>query len=130
MTARCAYPLLLRLLHQQLADRLQFSPAFRGGRGTCHLQVIESIQDNLGDDQTRIFLIIGRNDVPMRVMGAGRFQARLISVHVILPVFALVNVRGAEFPVVLRFINALKEALSLFVLRKVEKNLMIRVPLR
>jgi hypothetical protein len=39
-----------------------------------------------------------------------------------LPVFPLVNVREAEFPVLVRLINALEESLSLFVLRQVEEE--------
>lgn len=47
-----------------------------------------------------------------------------------LPVFSLVNARKAEFPVLLRLIDALEEAFSLFVLRQVQKNLMTRVLLQ
>src|ERR1039458_4809905 len=65
----------------------------------------------------------GGNDVPGRVMGAGRVQASLKSLRVILPVFPLVNVREAEFPILVRLIDALQESLSLFVLRKVEEYL-------
>ena len=50
-------------------------------------------------------------------------QARLKSLRVMLPVFPLVNVREAEFPVLVRLINAIEKALSLFVLRQVEKEL-------
>jgi len=40
-----------------------------------------------------------------------------------LPVFPLVNIREAEFPVLVRLIDAREESLSLFFLRKVEKDL-------
>jgi hypothetical protein len=40
-----------------------------------------------------------------------------------LPVVPLVNVREAEFPVLVRLISAVKESLSLFVLRKVKEEL-------
>src|ERR1035438_9171408 len=56
-------------------------------------------------------------------IGAGRVQAILKSLDVILPVFPLVNVREAELPVLVRLINALQESLSLFVLRKMEEEL-------
>ena len=92
------------------------SPAFRRGLGIRHLKFIERIQDNLGNNQPGILLIIGGNNIPGSVMGAGRVQASLISLHVILPVFPLVNIREAEFPVFVRLINALEESLSLFVL--------------
>jgi hypothetical protein len=41
----------------------------------------------------------------------------------LLPVFPLVNVRGAELPVLVRLIDTLKESLPLFFVRKVEEYL-------
>src|ERR1035441_5569443 len=111
------------LLREQLADRLQFPPTFRGGLGICHLKFFERIKDNPGNNQPGILLIIGGNDVPRRVMGACRVQASLISLHVLHPVFPLMNICEAEFPVLVRFIDALEESLSLFFLRKVEEYL-------
>src|ERR1035438_5193555 len=108
-------------LREQLADRFQFPPPFCGGLGICHLKFIERIQDNLGNNQPGILLIVGGNDVPGRVMGACRVQASLLSLHVMLPVFPLVDVREAEFPILVRLINATEESLSLLFLRKVEE---------
>src|ERR1017187_3208948 len=73
------------------------------------------------NNQPGILLIVGGNDVPGRVMGACRVQASLISLHVMLPVFPLVDVREAEFPILVRLINATEESLSLLFLRKVEE---------
>ncbi len=56
-------------------------------------------------------------------MGAGRVQAILEGVSVALPIFPLVNVCEAEFPVLIRLINAFEKALSLFVLRQMEEEL-------
>ena len=39
------------------------------------------------------------------------------------PVFPLVNVRGAELPVLVRLFNALKESLSLLIVREVQEYL-------
>ena len=39
------------------------------------------------------------------------------------PIFPLVNVRGAELPVLVRLIDARKESLSLLFVRQVEKDL-------
>ena len=50
-------------------------------------------------------------------MGAGRVQARLVRFRVMFPEFSFVNIREAEFPILVRLIYALEEALSLFVLR-------------
>jgi hypothetical protein len=52
-------------------------------------------------------------------VGAGGVQALLISFRVILPVFPLVNIRQAEFPILVRFVNAREEALALLVFRQV-----------
>jgi hypothetical protein len=41
-------------------------------------------------------------------------NAFLVGLHVVLPIFAFVNVGGAELPVLIRLINTLKESLSLF----------------
>ena len=110
------------LFSEFFADGFQFPPAFRGGFGIGHLKFVKRIQDNLGNDQPGILLIIGGNDVPGRVMGAGRGQASLISSHVMLPVLPLVNVRDAEFPVLVRLINALEESLSLLCFRQVQEE--------
>jgi phosphopantetheinyl transferase (holo-ACP synthase) len=64
-----------------LADGFQFLPTFRSGFRIGHLKFIERIKDNAGNNQPGILLIIGGNDIPGRVMGAGRGQARLISLH-------------------------------------------------
>jgi hypothetical protein len=57
-------------------------------------------------------------------------KAILVGLHVVFPVFPLVNVRGAELPVLVRLIDARKESLSLLLVRQVEKILTIFVPLR
>ena len=56
-------------------------------------------------------------------MGACRLQAFLISLRVMFPVFPFVNVGEAEFPVLLRLIDPIEEALTLLVLRQVEEDL-------
>ena len=91
---------------EPLTDGFQFPPAFRGGFGIGLLKFIESIKDNLGNNQPGVLFVIGGNDVPGRVPGAGRVQASLISLHVLLPVLPFVNVCRAEFPILVRLINA------------------------
>src|ERR1035438_1534315 len=48
---------------EPLADGFQFPPAFRGGLGIGQLKFIKRIQDNLGNNQPGILLVIGGNDV-------------------------------------------------------------------
>ena len=104
------------------ADRFQFPTAFRCGFGIGHFKFVERIKDNAGNNQPGILLIIGGNDEPGCVPGAGRVQALFISLHVMLPIFPFVNVSGAEFPILLRLINAFEKSLSLLVLRQVQEK--------
>src|ERR1019366_4034720 len=52
-----------------------------------------------------------------------RMKAILVGLHIVLPVFPLVNVGGAEFPVLIWLIDALKESPSLLIVGKVEEYL-------
>src|SRR5208282_1177011 len=55
--------------------------------------------------------------------GAGRIQASLVRLHVLLPKLPLVNICQAEFPVPVRLVNALEKSPALLLLRKMKKNL-------
>jgi hypothetical protein len=54
--------------------------------------------------------------------GACRTEAFLISLHILLPEFPLLDNRKAEFPVLCRLVNARQKALSL-----ITSNFIIRV---
>jgi len=108
--------MLVSYRSELVADCFQFPAAFRGGLGIGHRKTIERIHDDLGNNQPSIFLVIGGNDIPGRIGGAGRGQASLISPHVVLPVFPFVNVREAEFPVFLWLIDTREETIPLFAL--------------
>ena len=97
--------------------------ALRARLGVSHFEFIERIEDNLGHDQPGILFVVGGDDVPGRVMGAGGAQASLISLRVLLPVFPLVDVRDAELPVLARLIDALEEAFALLAFREMEEEL-------
>ena len=69
-----------------------------------------------------------RAPVPKAPEGRNRYLTAdelgiLVSLHVVLPVLSLVNVRCAELPVLFRLIDALKESLSLLIVRKVQEYL-------
>src|ERR1700679_853493 len=104
---------------QFLADCLQFLSTLLRGLRICHLETLERVEDNTGHNEPRVVLIIGGNGVPRRVTCAGRVQAILIRFHVMLPVFSLVIVRGADFPVFVGHVDARKKAFALFFVRKV-----------
>ena len=98
--------------------------------GYAILSPSKRIKDNLGDDQPCILLIVGGDDVPRRMVSACRMEAIFVGAHVALPIFPLVNVGGAELPVLVWLIDARKESLSLLLVRQVQKILTIWVPLR
>src|ERR1039458_5861534 len=108
---------------QPLADQLQFLSALCVRFGVSHFESLECVENNLRDDQPSIFLVVGGNDIPRRLPGACRTEAFLISLHILLPEFPLLDIRKAEFPVLCRLVNARQKALSLLLLREVEEEL-------
>ncbi len=108
---------------QQLFDRVQFETALFGGSGIRHIEIAQHIEHDLGDDQPRVFLVVGGDDVPWRMMSARRVKAILVGVHVVLPEFPLVDVGGAELPVLVWFIDAREKSLSLLFVRQMQKDL-------
>ncbi len=93
-----------------------------GGPGIAHLEIGKCVEDDLGNDQPRVLFVIGGNDIPGSMMVAGGIQALLISLHILVPVFPLVNIRQAELPILIRLINARQETLALFFVRQMEKD--------
>ena len=61
--------------------------------------------------------------MPWRVFLAGGAKAGAVDVHVVLPVFSLLDVGAAEFSVFIRILDAGDETLALLLLGKVERNL-------
>ena len=110
-------------LREPLAHHLQFLPALCVCFGVSHFESVERIKDNLGYDQPSVLFVVGGNDIPGCVPGARRTEAFLVRRHVLLPEFPLLDVRKADFPVLFRLIDALKEALSLLLLREMEVEL-------
>src|SRR5208283_2983206 len=108
---------------QFLADGRQFTSARRVRFGIRHSKSFERIEDDPGNDQLGIPLVIGGYDVPRGHACACRAQTFLISLRVLLPVFPLLYVRHAEFPVLLRLIDAREKALSLLLLGQMQVEL-------
>jgi hypothetical protein len=75
------------------------------------------------DSQVPEPLVIGRDHVPGCVLGARPFDGVLEGLDVVRPQFALRVVRFADFPVPLRIIEPLFEALELFLWANVEIEL-------
>ena len=103
--------LFLRLL----ADCMYLPPALCVRFWIGHVKSFKRIDDNLGNDKSRVLLVVCRDDVPGRICGAGLAEAFLEGCHVLLPEFPFLEVRLAEFPVLLRFVDVCEKALSLLV---------------
>jgi hypothetical protein len=67
--------------------------------------------------------VIGGHNIPRGVLRAGCAEAVGVSVLEIVPPFAHGGVGRAEFPVLVRVINAREKTLPLFLLREMEEEL-------
>ncbi len=103
------------------ADGLQFLEALIIDCRITHPEFLHGIEDDLRNDQPGVLLVVGRNDIPGRISGAGRVQTRLIRFYLIIPALPLAHVCEAELPVPVRLIDSVQKTFSLFVLREVEK---------
>ena len=110
-------------MHKLLFDRLQFVAPLYCGFGIGHPESPQRIMDDLGDDQPRVLFIVGGYHIPRRMISARCMKAVFVGLHLILPVFPLVDVRGAELPVLFGLVDAREESLSLLFAGKVEKYL-------
>ena len=77
----------------------------------------------MGDDQPGVFLVVGGNNVPGRGARTGGLEALCIGFHVVVPRLALLDIGSTEFPVLVRIIDALDEALALFLARQMQEKL-------
>src|SRR5437867_12068794 len=68
------------------------------------------------------FLSSAGYDIPRTLPAAGRAQAGFIGLHVVVPEFPLLEVAPAEFPVLIRLVDAGKKATALLVLGNVEEK--------
>ena len=107
---------------QLLANCPEFASPRASYLGIAHFKVLQRIDDDTRNDQPCVLLVIGWHNVPWRGFRAGSAQTVLVSPHVLFPEFPLGDVILAEFPVLVRFINAQKKALSLLLLRQVKED--------
>ena len=106
----------------RFADGLQFLAVRLAGFGITHLQRLQRVEDDLRNDEPGVFLVVGGNDIPRRMSGAGRAEAGFIGLHVIFPEFPFRDVGLAEFPVFFRVVNAFEKPPALFVLGQVQEK--------
>src|SRR5688572_24161342 len=108
---------------QDLFGPLDFLALALRDRGVFELQPGQGVDDGGGDDDAREPLVVGGNDIPRRGRRRGPPDHVLVSVLVLVPVVALPQVGGREFPVLLGLVEPFAEALALLLLRDVEEEL-------
>src|SRR5208337_1547469 len=86
------------------------------------LETFHRFDDRRRDDQPSEPLVVRRYDIPRRVRRGGSSDRLLERVHVTVPIFALAHVRRGELPMLVGPVEALHEALLLFLARKVEEE--------
>ena len=105
-----------------LADRVQFLLTISAHFRIAHLQTFERVEDDLGDDQPCVFLVVGGNDKPGRIISARRAEAFLVGLRVVVPEFALLQIRVAELPILVWVVDTFEKPFALLLLREVEKD--------
>ncbi len=91
--------------------------------GYCRSRSLERVDDRAGHDQPREPLVIGRHDVPRRVVAGGVLDHVLVGVLIVVPEVALLGVGHRELPVLVLLLQAFEEALLLLALGHVEEEL-------
>src|SRR5579871_482457 len=103
--------------------RLQLPLLLCVDRRIGEVEFLHGVHDGGGDDQPSKPLVVGRHDVPGCALRCGGPNCFLEGVHVVAPEAALVHVGGREFPVFVRLVEALHEALLLLLARQMQKEL-------
>ena len=88
-------PRTLDLIFKLFTDQLQFFTVRLIRLRVTHPEFFQRVEDNLGDNQTGVLLIVGGNYKPRRFLCACRTQARLVRLLVMIPKFPLFNVSQA-----------------------------------
>src|ERR1700676_734605 len=71
----------------------------------CQVEILEGLDDDLGDQQVREPFVIGGNDVPGDVITARRRQRLRVRGHVRVPLRSLDHVSSRELPVLRRVVE-------------------------
>src|SRR5947207_2325861 len=96
-----------------------------GELGEPELQALQRVDDQIGDHDAREPLVIRRHDEPRRVLRARLRQHRLVRGHVVAPAGALVQIAGAELPVLRRLAQHLEQPAPRLLLRDVREKLTV-----
>ena len=80
------------------ADRFELFATRRIGTGMTHLHSFECLDDRFGDDEAGVLLVVGRDQMPRRLLCARRAQTGLVGHRVVIPVRSLSQVAHAQAP--------------------------------
>ena len=113
-TRPCATaPLRLLQILERLAGHLRI----------FELEPVQRLHQRRRHHHAREPLVVGRHHVPRRFGAAGLADRFLVGRHVFRPQLALGDVAQRELPALVRLVDAVEEALALFLARDVEEEL-------
>ena len=92
-------------------------------RRVLQIHLLQRVHHDVGDGEMGEPLVIGGNDVPGRVRGAGVVDHVLVGGHVVVPAQPLVQVGLGKFPVLSRVIQSLQKSLLLLLFGDMQKKL-------
>jgi len=110
-------------VEQRLADLLELTAIGLVDLREMQLEPVERRDDGGADHDAGEPFVVGRHDIPRRMLGGGAANRIFVGLHVIVPEAALANVVGGKFPVFLRLIEAREKALFLLAVRYMQKEL-------
>src|SRR4051812_10029238 len=122
---RCSLIARPRLLlrHERAAGAGELREFLLPHFGVVKIQRLERLDDRRRDGDAREPLVVGRDDVPGRMLRRRVADHVLVRVHVALPVTALPRVGRRELPVLLGIVDPIEEPTLLLLARHVEEEL-------
>jgi len=113
----------LTFAYQALSRPTEFTSLAAGELRECQVQILERLENDLGDQHMREPLVVGGNDVPGDGLTARRRQHLRVSGHVRLPFRSLHHVRRGELPVLRRVVESVQQSSALLAALDVQKEL-------
>src|SRR4029079_19650439 len=93
------------------------------GLGQLRVEPLECGDEDLRDGEVARPVVVGRHDVPRRVLRRRLAQRVLVRFGEVVPQRTVVEIAGAELPALFGLIEPLLQPFALFVARHVEKHL-------
>ncbi len=106
-----------------MLHRLEFGLARIGNDRRLEVETLHQVEDDLGDDEARGRLVVGRDHVPGGLLAARGFEAGFVGLAIVVPVGALRDVLGLDLPVLGGLQDAIEQALSLLLPGDMQEDL-------